>query len=295
MKKKITNDFDPGLLGLFDKYVHGNITRRELLDGAAKYATAAVTATALVEGLLPNYAAAQQVSPDDARLASEYIEYSSPRGGGTIRGLLAKPANPPAKLPGILVVHENRGLNPHIEDVTRRAALEGFIALGPDALTPLGGYPGNDDDGRAMQRQRNGAEMLEDFIAGVEFLKSSDECTGKVGVVGFCFGGSMANNLAVRIPDLSAAVPFYGGQAATKDVPKINAPLLIHYAETDDRVNAGWPAYEKALKEANKTYTMHLYPGTRHGFNNDTTPRYNEEAAQLAWKRTVEFFKKYLR
>ncbi len=295
MERKKASDFDQELLNLFDRYIHGGITRRQFFDGAAKFAVGGVTAAALVESLLPRYAEAQQVAPDDSRLNAEYVEYESPQGGGTIKGLLARPASASGRLPGIVVIHENRGLNPHIEDVTRRAALAGFIAFGPDALTPLGGYPGNDDDGRTMQRQRDGAEMLEDFVAAAAFLKSHPECTGTIGAVGFCFGGSMTNRLAVRIPDLAAAVPFYGGQPSAEDVRKINAPLLLHYAEMDQRINAGWPAYEEALKANHKTYTAHMYPATNHGFHNDTTPRFDEEAAKLAWERTIAFFNEHLR
>ena len=295
MERKKASDFDQELLDLLDRYIHGGISRRQFFDGAAKFAVSGVTAAALVESLLPRYAEAQQVAADDSRLNAEYVEYESPRGGGTIRGLLARPANAGPRLPGILVIHENRGLNPHIEDVTRRAALAGFIAFGPDALTPLGGYPGNDDDGRTLQRQRDGAEMVEDFVAAAAFLKSRRECTGMIGVVGFCFGGSMTNTLAVRIPDLAAAAPFYGGQPSAEDVAKINAPLLLHYAELDQRINAGWPAYGEALKANGKTYTAHIYPATNHGFHNDTTPRYDEEAAKLAWERTIAFFSEHLR
>ena len=295
MERKKASDFDQELLDLLDRYIHGGISRRQFFDGAAKFAVSGVTAAALVESLLPRYAEAQQVAADDSRLNAEYVEHESPRGGGTIRGLPARPANAGPRLPGILVIHENRGLNPHIEDVTRRAALAGFIAFGPDALTPLGGYPGNDDDGRTLQRQRDGAEMVEDFVAAAAFLKSRRECTGMIGVVGFCFGGSMTNTLAVRIPDLAAAAPFYGGQPSAEDVAKINAPLLLHYAELDQRINAGWPAYEEALKANGKTYTAHIYPATNHGFHNDTTPRYDEEAAKLAWERTIAFFSEHLR
>jgi carboxymethylenebutenolidase len=244
---------------------------------------------------MPDYEGAIQIPPDDPRLKSEYINYNSPKGGGTIKGLLSKPDGVKGKLGGVVVVHENRGLNPHIEDVGRRAALAGFISVAPDALTPLGGYPGNDDKGRELQSKRDRNEMLEDFIAGYEYLKSHKDCNGKVGVVGFCFGGWIANMMAVRIPDLSAAVPFYGGQPATEDVSKIKAPLLLHYAELDTRVNEGWPAYEKALKENNKEYQAYIYANTNHGFHNDTTPRYDKAAAELAWKRTADFFNEKLK
>jgi carboxymethylenebutenolidase len=245
--------------------------------------------------LMPDYSGAIQVQAQDPRLKSEYINYPSPKGAGTIKALLSRPIDAKKKLGGIVVVHENRGLNPHIEDVGRRAALAGFISIAPDALTPLGGYPGNDDKGRELQSKRDRNEMLEDFIASYGFLKAHKECNGKVGVVGFCFGGWIANMMAVRIPDLSAAVPFYGGQAPTEDVPKINAPLLLHYAELDTRVNEGWPAYEAALKENKKDYKAYMYPNANHGFHNDTTPRYDKASAELAWQRTVDFFKEKLK
>jgi len=244
---------------------------------------------------MPDYKTKIQVSQDDKRLETRYITYDSPKGGGTIRGLLAKPAGATEKLPGIVVVHENRGLNPHIEDVCRRAALAGFLALAPDALTPLGGYPGNDDDGRALQSKRDRNEMLEDFIAAYETLNGHPECTGKVGVVGFCFGGWISNMMAARIPGLDAAVPFYGGQPPEELVADIQAPLLLHYAGLDERVNAGWPAYEASLKQAGKAYTAYIYPDVNHGFHNDTTPRYDEAAAKLAWQRTVDFFNEHLK
>ena len=244
---------------------------------------------------MPDYKGHVQIAEDDPRLKSEYITYDSPQGGGTIKGLLSMPDSNKKKLGGIIVVHENRGLNPHIEDVARRAALAGFISLAPDALTPLGGYPGNDDAGRELQSKRKRDEMLEDFIAGYVYLKNHKDCNGKVGVVGFCFGGAIANLMAVRIPELAAAVPFYGGQPPVADVPKIKAPLLIHYAELDTRVNEGWPAYEAALKANDKDYKAHIYKKANHGFHNDTTPRYNKEAAEKAWKRTIDFFEKHLK
>jgi carboxymethylenebutenolidase len=234
------------------------------------------------------------VKPDDTRITTERLSYPSPGGGGTISGLFVKPANATGKLPAVLVVHENRGLNPYVEDVARRVGIAGFMALAPDALSPLGGYPGTDDAGRAMQQKRNGQEMLQDFVNGAESLMKRPDCTGKVGVVGFCYGGSVSNQLAVRLPGLAAAVPFYGGQPADEDVPKIKAPLLIHYAGLDERVNAGWPAYEAALKAYDKLYTMYMYAGVNHGFHNDTTPRYDKAAAELAWARTIEFFNKHL-
>jgi carboxymethylenebutenolidase len=295
MKRIKKEDLSQEVYDLFDSYVHSGITRREFVEQVSKYAAGGLTAAAILEYLSPKYAEAQQIKADDPRLRSEYIEYQSPKGAGKMRGLLSRPVDNKAKLPGIVVVHENRGLNPYIEDVARRAGLAGFIALAPDALTPFGGYPGNDDDGRQLQRKRERDSMLEDFIAAFGHLKTHPECSGKVGVVGFCFGGWIANMMAVRIPDLNAAVPFYGGQPSAEDVPKIKAPLLLHFAELDKRVNAGWPAYEAALKEHDKEYTAYIYPEVNHGFHNDTTPRYDEEAAKLAWKRTVDFFKATLR
>jgi carboxymethylenebutenolidase len=295
MKEIDPADLAQEVFDLYDSYAHNRLNRRDFVEKLSVYAVGGLTVSSLLDYLMPNYADKQQVRQNDPRVKSEYFTYQSPKGGGEIRGLLARPADNDKKLPGIIVVHENRGLNPHIEDVCRRAGLAGFIALAPDALWPLGGYPGNDDDGRKMQRERDRAEMLEDFIAAFETLKSHPECTGNVGVVGFCFGGSISNKMAVRLPDLKAAVPFYGGQAATEDVPKIQAPLLLHYAELDTRVNAGWPEYEAALKANNKEYTAHIYPKANHGFHNDTTPRYDEEAAKLAWERTIAFFKEKLK
>ncbi len=294
MKKVKNEELSQEVFNLYDEYVHGQINRRSFLDQVSRYAVGGVTAKAILDHLSPKYASAQQVRAGDSRLDSEYIEYESPKGGGTIRGLLSMPAGNEARLPGVVVVHENRGLNPHIEDVARRAGLEDFLALAPDALTPLGGYPGTDDEGRELQRQRDRMEMLEDFIAAFDYLNTHPLCTGSIGVVGFCFGGWISNMMAVRIPDLKAAVPFYGGQPDAEDVPGINAPLLLHFAELDTRVNEGWPAYEAALKEHDKEYTAHFYPGVQHGFHNDTTPRYDEEAAQLAWQRTIDFFNEKL-
>jgi carboxymethylenebutenolidase len=245
--------------------------------------------------LMPDYKGQIQIDQEDPRLKSEYIEYASPKGGKTIKALLSRPVEAKKKLPGIVVVHENRGLNPHIADVARRAALAGFISIAPDMVSPLGGYPGNDDEGRTMQSKRDRNEMLEDFIAAHDYLDEHKECTGKIGVVGFCFGGWISNMMAARIPKLDAAVPFYGGQPAKEDVPNIKAPLLLHYAELDTRVNEGWPAYEAALKENKKEYTAHIYPQTNHGFHNDTTPRYDKAAAELAWKRTIDFFNEKLK
>ncbi|MGH9313608.1 MAG: dienelactone hydrolase family protein [Vicinamibacterales bacterium] len=295
MEPKKASDFDQELLSLFDQYVHGQIDRRGFLDRAARFAVGGVTAAMLLDALNPRFAAAQQVPKDDKRLKADYVEYPSPQGAGTMRGYLARPAAASGKLPGVLVVHENRGLNPHIEDIARRLALDNFVAFAPDALTPLGGYPGDEDKARELFAKLDQAKTREDFVAAANYLKTRPDCTGKVGVVGFCYGGGVANMLATRLPDLGAAVPFYGSQARAEDVPSIKAPLLIHYAEKDDRINAGWPAYEAALKANNVKYTAYIYPGTQHGFNNDTTPRYDEAAAKLAWQRTIEFFNKNLR
>ena len=288
-------DIKQEVFDLYDDYAHNRVNRRELVQKLSAYAVGGITVTALMSFLMPDYRDAIQVKPDDPRIKSEYINYSSPKGGGTIKALLSMPAGTNKKLGGIVVVHENRGLNPHIEDVARRAALAGFISIAPDALTPLGGYPGDDDKGREMQSKRNRDEMLEDFIAAYEYLKQNKDCNGKVGVVGFCFGGGIANLMAVRIPDLAAAVPFYGGQPPAGEVSKIKAPLLLHYAELDTRINEGWPAYEAALKANNKVYTAYIYPGVNHGFHNDTTPRYDKAAAELAWKRTIDFFNAQLK
>ena len=290
MKELRKEDIKQEVFDLYDAYAHNQIGRREFMDKLSTYAVGGITVMSLLSFIMPDYKTKIQIPQDDARLETRYITYDSPKGGGTIRGLLAKPAGTTEKLPGIVVVHENRGLNPHIEDVCRRAALAGFVALAPDALTPLGGYPGNDDDGRAMQSKRDRNEMLEDFIAAYETLNSHSDCTGKVGVVGFCFGGWISNMMAARIPGLAAAVPFYGGQPPVEMVPQIQAPLLLHYAGLDERVNAGWPEYEAALKANNKEYQAFFYPEKNHGFHNDTTPRYDEAAAKLAWQRTVEFF-----
>lgn len=292
MKKE---DIKQEVFDLYDDYAHNRIERREFMQKLSAYAVGGLTVASLMSFLMPDYRGAIQIQQNDPRLKSEYINYQSPKGGGTIKGLLSKPTDAKEKLGGIVVVHENRGLNPHIEDVARRAALAGFVSIAPDALTPLGGYPGTDDEGRTLQSKRDRNEMLEDFIAGYEFLKSHKDCNGKVGVVGFCFGGWIANMMAVRIVDLSAAVPFYGGQPSIEDVPKIKAPLLLHYAELDTRVNEGWPAYEKALKDNNKEYTAHMYANANHGFHNDTTPRYDKAAAELAWQRTIDFFKEKLK
>jgi carboxymethylenebutenolidase len=295
MDRKKASDFDQELLNLFDQYVHGGIDRRGFLDGAAKFAVGGITAAMLLDALNPRFAEAQQVPKDDKRLKTETVEFESKDGTGKVKAYLAKAASAKGKLPAVLVVHENRGLNPHIEDVARRLALEGFLALAPDALTPLGGYPGDEDKARSLFGQLDQAKTREDFVAAAAYLKKRPDSSGKVGVVGFCYGGGIANMLATRVPDLAAAVPFYGGQAKTEDVPNIKAPLLLQYAEKDDRINAGIAAYEEALKANKVKYTIYKYPGTQHGFNNDTTPRYDKAAATLAWQRTVEFFKKNLK
>ena len=294
MERRKASDFDQELLDLYDSYAHNHTSRREFLDKAAKFAVGGITAAALVDSLLPNYALAKQVDDKDPRIKTEHIEYSSSRGHGKIRGYLTRPAGDHGKRSGVVVVHENRGLNPYIEDVARRLAVAGFMALAPDGLTPLGGYPGTDDKGKKMQAQLDKDKLTEDFIAAFERLKSDANSTGKVGVVGFCFGGGVANAMAVRLPDLTAAVPFYGRQAAAQDVPKIKAALLLHYAGLDERINKGWPEYEQALKAHGKDYTAHMYPDVNHGFHNDTTPRYDEAAAKLAWQRTIDFFNKKL-
>lgn len=287
-------DIKQEVFDLYDDYAHNKIDRKEFMKKLSLYAVGGITLPSLLSFIMPNYTDTLLVQPNDPSLDSQFITYNSPKGGGDIRGLLSKPKNASSKLGGIVVVHENRGLNPYIEDVGRRAALEGFISLAPDALTPLGGYPGNDDEGRTLQRQRNRNEMLEDFIAAYNYLKNHEDCNGKVGVVGFCFGGWISNMMAVRVPGLAAAVPFYGGQPDDADVEKINAPLLIHYAELDQRVNEGWPAYEAKLKELDKEYETHFYPEVNHGFHNNTTPRFDQAAADLAWERTIAFFKESL-
>ncbi len=289
MDRKIASDFDQELLDLYDGYVHGLIERREFLDKAAKFAVGGVTAAALLGALSPNYALAKQVEENDSRIKGEFINYDSPNGHGSIRGYLVRPAGG-GKRGSVVVVHENRGLNPYIEDVARRVAVAGFTALAPDGLTPLGGYPGNDPDGKVMQKKLDKGKLAEDFVAAYEHLKADADTNGKVGVVGFCYGGGICNMMAVRLPELAASVPFYGRQAKAEDVPAIKAPLLLHYAGLDKRIGKGWPDYEAALKANGKEYTAHIYPDTNHGFHNDTTPRYDEAAAELAWKRTVEFF-----
>ncbi|HEY3432636.1 MAG TPA: dienelactone hydrolase family protein [Rhodocyclaceae bacterium] len=295
MPRKTAKDFNPEVLKLFDKYVHGVIPRRDFLSSAAKFAVGALTAEGLLEALSPKFAEAQQIKPTDSRITASYVEYPSPQGNGKIRGYLVKPANAKGKLPVVLVVHENRGLNPHIEDIARRIALDNFIAFAPDALFTLGGYPGDEDKARELFPKLDQTKVREDFVTAAGILKALPEGNGKVGVVGFCYGGGIANFLATRIPDLGAAVPFYGNQPKAEEVASIKAPLLIQYAGIDDRINAGWPAYEAALKAAGVKYEAHIYPGVQHGFNNDTTPRYDEAAAKLAWTRTIDFFNAHLR
>jgi carboxymethylenebutenolidase len=296
-QRKSAADFPRELLQLFDRYVHGDIGRREFLEGAKKFAVGGVTAAALWESLRPNYAWAQQVPKDDPRITTSYETIDSPQGNGKIRGLFVRPADAgDKKLPGAVVIHENRGLTPYIEDVARRLGTSQFMAYAPDGLTPLGGYPGDDEKGVQLFRQVGRQKVAEDFLASARWLKARPDCTGKIGVVGFCFGGGIANMMATRLgDDLAAAVPFYGGQAPTEEVPKIKAALLLHYASEDARVNAGWPAYEEALKANNVNYTAHIYEKTNHGFHNDSTPRYDEAAAKLAWQRTIEFFNRHLR
>lgn len=293
---RLTADqFPKEVLTLFDQYVHGLIDRRAFLDESTRFAVGGMTAAAFLDALSPDYALAAEVPPEDKRIRQEYVEYDSPNGSGRMRGYMAWPTSSEGSWPAILVIHENRGLNPYIEDVVRRMAAAGFLAFGPDALTPLGGYPGNDDEGRTMQRQLDRTTMTEDFVAAAEFLMSHERSTGRVGAVGFCFGGGMVGTLAVRLPNLAAGVPFYGSQPATEDVPNIQAPLMIQYAGLDERINAGWPEFEAALQAAGKQYTMHMYPGVNHGFHNDTTPRYDAAAARLAQERTIAFFREHLR
>lgn len=294
MTRMTAKDFDQELLDLYDYYAHGKITKRDFLDRAGKFAVGGVTAMTLLEMLSPNYALAQQINFNDPEIVPEYITYPSPGGTGDVRGYLVKPANAPEKLPAVLVVHENRGLNPYIEDVARRVAKAGFMALAPDGLTSVGGYPGNDAEGRDLQSTVDGEQLMNDFFNGFEHLLNRDDSTGKVGAVGFCYGGGVCNALAVAFPEMSASVPFYGRQAATQDVPKIQAPLLLHYAGLDERINEGWPEYERALQAHDKVYEAHIYPGVNHGFHNDSTPRYDEAAAELAWDRTVAWFNQYL-
>jgi carboxymethylenebutenolidase len=295
MARKQASDFDQELLKLFDQYVHGGVDRRGFLEKAAKFAVGGVTAVMLLDMLSPKFAEAQQVPTDDKRLKTQSLDYASPRGTGAMRGYLARPAAGPGKLPGVLVVHENRGLNPHIEDIARRIALDGYVAFAPDALFPLGGYPGDEDHARTLFAKLDQAKTQEDFVAAYGVLKARPECTGVVGAVGFCYGGGIVNLLATRLPELAAAVPFYGSQPKAQDVAHIKAPMLIHYAGKDDRINAGAAAFEDALKANHVAYQMFTYDGVEHGFNNDTTPRYDKAAATLAWQRTMAFFKAHLK
>ena len=294
MNRMTAKDFDQELLDLYDFYAHGKITKRQFLDRAGKYAIGGLTATALLGMLSPDYALAEQVSFNDPEIVPEYITYPSPGGTGDVRGYLVKPADAPAKLPAVLVIHENRGLNPYIEDVARRVAKAGFLALAPDGLTSVGGYPGNDAEGRDLQRTVDGTQLMNDFFNGFEHLLNRDDSTGKVGAVGFCYGGGVCNALAVAFPEMGASVPYYGRQASVEDVPKIQAPLLLHYGELDERINAGWPDYEAALKANSKNYQAHIYPNANHGFHNDSTPRYDEAMAELSWDRTIGWFNQHL-
>ncbi len=294
MSRLTAKDFPAEILELYDYYVHGKIARREFLDRATKYAVGGLTAAGMLAALSPNYALAQQVAFTDPDIVADYISYPSPNGHGQVRGYLVRPAKAAGKVPGVVVVHENRGLNPYIEDVARRTAKAGFIALAPDGLSSVGGYPGNDPKGLALQQQVDPTKLMNDFFAAIEFLMKHEATTGKVGMTGFCYGGGVANAAAVAYPELGAAVPFYGRQPKAEDVPRIKAPLLLHYAELDTGINQGWPAYEAALKANNKTYEAHIYKGVNHGFHNDSTPRYDEAAAKLAWERTVGWFRRYL-
>jgi carboxymethylenebutenolidase len=295
MERKTAADFDPDLLILFDAYVHGAIDRRGFLNKASRFAAGGVTAAMLLDQLSPNFVAAQQIQPDDKRLKTERVPYPSPRGSDKTSGYLVRPAPAAGKLPGILVIHENRGLNPHIEDIARRLALDNFMAFAPDALAAVGGYPGDEDKARGLFQTLDTAKTREDMIAAANYLKGRPDCTGKIGAVGFCWGGGQVHFLATRMPDLAAGVPFYGNTPAPEEAAKVKTPLLVHMAESDARINQAWPAYEAALKAANVPHTAYTYPGTQHGFNNDTTPRFDEAAAKLAWQRTVEFFNKHLR
>lgn len=292
--RKTAKDFPQELLDLYDFYAHGKMTKREFLDKAGKFAVGGITASVLLGQLAPNYALAQQVAPDDGDITTEQMTYQSPNGNGDVNGYLVKPAGAVGKLPAVLVIHENRGLNPYIEDVARRMAKAGFMALAPDGLTSVGGYPGSDDKGRELQRTVDRTKLLNDFFAGFEHLLTRDDSTGKVGAVGFCYGGGVVNAISVAYPELAAGVPFYGRQAAVEDVPSIKAPLMLQYGELDTRINEGWPAYEAALKAADKTYVAHIYQGANHGFHNDTTPRYDQVNANLAEERTISFFNQYL-
>ena len=294
MARLTAKDFPPALLELYDGYVHGRISRRQFLDRAGGLALGGMTAIGVLAALSPDYALAQQVQFTDPDIRADYITYPSPRGHGQVRGYLVLPAGATGPVPGVVVVHENRGLNPYIEDVARRVAKAGFAALAPDGLSSVGGYPGNDDRGRELQRQVDPEKLMNDFFAAIEFLQADARTTDRIGITGFCYGGGVSHAAAVAYPELAAAVPFYGRQASPEDVPRIRAPLLIHFAETDDNVNATWPAYEAALKSAGTRYEAHVYPGTEHGFHNDSTPRYDEAAATLAWERTIAWFRRHL-
>jgi len=294
MTRLTAKDFSQELLDLYDFYAHGKISKREFLKNANKFAIGGLTAAAILNILNPNYALAEQVKANDPDIKTSYINYTSPKGNGTVKAYLVMPSKTVGKISSVLVVHENRGLNPYIEDVARRVAKAGFLALAPDGLTSKGGYPGNDEKGKQLQSEVDPVKLMNDFFAGFEYLQSRKDNSGKIGCVGFCYGGGVCNALAVAYPELAASVPFYGRQADDKDVPKIKSPLLLHYAELDKRINEGWPAYEAALKKNKKNYTAHIYPKVNHGFHNDTTPRYDEKAATLAWNRTIDFFKKYL-
>jgi carboxymethylenebutenolidase len=294
MQRMTAKDFDPELLELYDYYAHGMMSKREFLDRAGKFAVGGVTAVALLKMLSPQYAIAEQVSFNDPDIKANYVNYDSPNGNGEVEAYLVKPSNAAEKLPAVLVIHENRGLNPYIKDVARRVAKAGFMALAPDGLTSVGGYPGNDADGKALQKTVDRSKLMNDFFAGYEHLAARSDSTGKVGCVGFCYGGGVCNALAVAYPELSASAPYYGRQPKAEDVPRIQAPLLLHYGELDKRVNAGWPAYEAALKEHGKTYAAHIYQNANHGFHNDSTPRYDKEMADLSWNRTIEFFNQNL-
>lgn len=295
MKDIKKEDIEQEVFDLYDDYAHNKLNRKQFIEKLGIYAVGGLTVSSLLSFMSPDYVNSLLVKPNDPTLDSNYITYDSPKGGGTIKGLLSQPKGNKTRLPGVIVVHENRGLNPYIEDVGRRTAKENFISLAPDALSPLGGYPGNDDDGRAMQKKRDRNEMLEDFIAAYHHLKNHENCDGNVGVVGFCFGGYISNMMAVHLPELGAAVPYYGRQPSAEDAAKIKAPLLLQYGELDTRVNAGWPAFEKILKANKIEYTAYIYPKVNHGFHNNTTPRYDKEAANLSWSRTIAFFKKHLK
>ncbi len=295
MERLKASDFPQEVLKLFDGYVHGMLDRREFIDGAAKYAVGGFTAAAMLEALRPNYALAQQVAKNDARIKTESVSYSSPLGSGTMKGYLARPANAKGKLPAIVVIHENRGMNPYTEDVVRRLAVAGYLAFSPDALTPLGGYPGEEEKALKLFATLDPVARLNDLVAGAYWVKDHAESNGRLGAVGFCFGGGICNIFATRMPELRASVPYYGAQPSAADIANIKAPLQIHYAGLDERINAGWPAFEKALKANNKQFEMHMYDKTNHGFHNDTTPRYDEAAAKLSWQRTLDFFAKHVR